>query len=144
MANNEEKKKLTYEELEAYAQQTTARAKQIYDENMKLKQAMQDLRAQMNYSDINLAFKVLDHADKFRPEFVQKVTDRLEHVLTPQDPEPKEESAEKIIRESGCTVVELDAETKAKYEAKMAPLYEEYGADSTDIIDAIKAVGEGF
>ena len=56
----------------------------------------------------------------------------------------KEESAEKIIRESGCTVVEVDAETKAKYEAKMAPLYEEYGADYTDIIDAIKAVGEGF
>ena len=95
MANNEEKKKLTYEELETYAQQTTARAKQIYDENMKLKQAMQDLRAQMNYSDINLAFKVLDHANKFRPEFVQKVIDRLEIVLTPQDPEPKEEPTEK-------------------------------------------------
>ena len=95
MASNEEKKKLTYEELETYAQQTTARAKQIYDENMKLKQAMQDLRAQMNYSDINLAFKVLDHADKFKPEFVQKVTDRLELVLTPQDPEPKEEPTEK-------------------------------------------------
>ena len=95
MANNEEKKKLTYEELEAYAQQTTARAKQIYDENMKLKQTMQDLRAQMNYSDINLAFKVLDHANKFRPEFVQKVIDRLEIVLTPQDPESKEEPTEK-------------------------------------------------
>ena len=62
---------------------------------MKRKQAMQDLRVQMNYSDINLAFKVLDHADKFRPEFVQKGTDRLELVLTPQDPEPKEEPAEK-------------------------------------------------
>ena len=95
MANNEEKKKLTYEELEAYAQQTTARAKQIYDENMKLKQAIQDLRAQMNYSDITLAFKVLDHADKFKPEFVQKVTDRLEIILTPQDSESKEELAEK-------------------------------------------------
>ena len=95
MANNEEKKKLTYEELEAYAQQTTARAKQIYDENMKLKQAMQDLRAQINYSDINLAFKVLDHADKFKSEFVQKVTNRLEIVLTPQDPEPKEEPTKK-------------------------------------------------
>ena len=95
MANNEEKKKLTYEELEAYVQQTTARAKQIYDENMKLKQAIQDLRAQMNYSDITLAFKVLDHADKFKPEFVQKVTDRLEIILTPQDSESKEELAEK-------------------------------------------------
>ena len=56
----------------------------------------------------------------------------------------KEESAEKIIRESGCTVVELDAETKAKYEAKMAPLYEEFGSEYTDIIEGIKAVGESF
>ena len=101
MANNEEKnpqKKLTYEELEAYAQQTTARAKQIYDENMRLKQAMQDLRAQMNYSDINLAFKVLDHKSDFSEPFVKKVINRLELVLTPQDPpaeEPKEETTEK-------------------------------------------------
>lgn len=93
MANNEEKKKLTYEELEAYAQQTTARAKQIYDENVKLKQTMQDLSIQMNYSDINLAFKVLDHADKFRPEFVQEVIDRLELVLAPQELESKKESS---------------------------------------------------
>lgn len=94
MANNEEKKKLTYEELEAYAQQTTARAKQIYDENVKLKQTMQDLSIQMNYSDINLAFKVLDHADKFRPEFVQEVINRLEFVLAPQELEVTKDSSE--------------------------------------------------
>lgn len=84
MANKEEKK-LTYEELEAYAQQTTARAKQVYDENRKLKQMIQELKEQMNYSDISFAFKVLDHADKFNPEFVSKVTERLELILAPQE-----------------------------------------------------------
>lgn len=83
----EEKKKLSYEELEAYAQQTTARAKQVYEENIKLKQAMQELVAQKNYADVKLAFKVLDHTDKFSPEFVQKVIARLEVILTPQDSE---------------------------------------------------------
>lgn len=83
----EEKKKLSYEELEAYAQQTTARAKQVYEENIKLKQAMQELVAQKNYEDVKLAFKVLDHTDKFSPEFVQKVIARLEVILTPQDSE---------------------------------------------------------
>ena len=83
----EEKKKLSYEELEAYAQQTTARAKQVYEENIKLKQAMQELVAQKNYADVKLAFKVLDHTDKFSPEFVQKVIARLEVILTPQESE---------------------------------------------------------
>ena len=96
MANNEEKKKLSYEELEAYAQQTTARAKQIYEENQKLKQAMQDLRMQMNYTDINLAFKVLDHKEDFNKDFVKKVVERLELVLTPsEEQEPEEESKNK-------------------------------------------------
>jgi predicted ATPase len=83
----EEKKKLSYEELEAYAQQTTARAKQVYEENIKLKQAMQELVSQKNYADVKLAFKVLDHTDKFSPEFVQKVIARLEVILTPQESE---------------------------------------------------------
>ena len=94
MANNEEKRKLTYEELEAYAQQTTARAKQIYDENMKLKQAMQELGAQMNYGDINLAFKALDHKEDFSEEFIKKVKERLELVLTPMDSPKEEENKE--------------------------------------------------
>jgi hypothetical protein len=83
----EEKKKLTYEELEAYAQQTTARAKQVYEENIRLKQAMQELITQKNHSDMELAFRVLDHADKFSSEFVQKVVKRLEVILTPTDNE---------------------------------------------------------
>lgn len=56
----------------------------------------------------------------------------------------KEVSAEKIVRDNGNTIVELTPEQMAKYEAKMAPLYQEFGADYTEIIDAIKAVGENF
>ena len=56
----------------------------------------------------------------------------------------KEVAAEEIVRGNGNTIVELTAEQMAKYEAKMAPLYEEFGADYTDVIDAIKAVGENF
>ena len=56
----------------------------------------------------------------------------------------KEVSAEEVVRANGNTIVELTAEQKAKYEAKMAPLYQEFGADYTDYIDAIKAVGEAF
>ena len=56
----------------------------------------------------------------------------------------KEVSAEEVVRANGNTIVELTAEQKAKYEAKMAPLYQEFGADYTEYIDAIKAVGEAF
>ena len=56
----------------------------------------------------------------------------------------KEVAAEEIVRGNGNTIVDLTAEQMAKYEAKMAPLYDEFGADYTDVIDAIKAVGENF
>lgn len=78
--------KLTYEQLEAYANQTAAQARKIYQENQALIQENRALRNQMNYTEIGLAFKVLDHKDMFSEEFVSKVTKRLEEVLTPQDP----------------------------------------------------------
>lgn len=56
----------------------------------------------------------------------------------------KEVSAEEVVRANGNTIVELTAEEMAKYEAKMAPLYEEFGANYTEYIEAIKAVGEAF
>lgn len=56
----------------------------------------------------------------------------------------KEASAEQIVREAGCNVVELTDEQLALYEEKMAPLYDEFGKDYTDIIEQIRAVGENF
>ena len=91
MPNSEEKHKLTYDELKAYTEQTTARAKQIYEENLKLKQIIQETKNQMDFSYINFAFRALDHSDKFSPSFIKKITERLELILTPQDLEVKEE-----------------------------------------------------
>ncbi|MEG0047673.1 MAG: TRAP transporter substrate-binding protein [Clostridia bacterium] len=56
----------------------------------------------------------------------------------------KEVSSEKIVRDAGTTVIELTPEARAEFEAKMATLYEEYGKDYQDTIDAIKKIGEEF
>lgn len=56
----------------------------------------------------------------------------------------KEQSAEQIIRDAGCTIVDLTPEQLATYEEKMAPLYDEFGAGYEDIIEQIKAAGENF
>ena len=56
----------------------------------------------------------------------------------------KEAESEKIVREAGVTVIELTPEARAEFEAAMAPLYEKYGADYKDIIDAIKEMGKDF
>lgn len=91
--------KLTYEQLEAYANQTTVQAKRIYQENKALVQENMALKNQANYTEISLAFKVLDHKDVFSKEFVKKVVDRLEEVLSPVDQplksEPESEDKEK-------------------------------------------------
>jgi hypothetical protein len=49
------------------------------------------MRNQMNYADINLAFKVLEFGDYFNEEFVKKIVQRLEIVLTPVVKEDTEE-----------------------------------------------------
>ena len=56
----------------------------------------------------------------------------------------KEKSSEEIVRAAGTTVVELTPEARAEFEAKMSALYETFGADYTDIINAIKEVGKDF
>ena len=65
----------------------------------------------------------------------------------------KEESSEKIVREAGCTIVELTPEAFAEFQAAMTnpsdalggqSLYEKYGAKYQDVIDAITKVGEAY
>ena len=79
------RKKLSYEELEAYVNQTVTQAKRILAENERLKQEIEDVRTQVNFAEINMAFKVLEFKEMFDPEFVQKVVSRLQEVLTPMD-----------------------------------------------------------
>ena len=65
----------------------------------------------------------------------------------------KEESSEKIVREAGCTIVDLTPEAYAEFQAAMTnpsdalggqSLYEKYGAKYQDVIDAITKVGEAY
>jgi hypothetical protein len=83
--------KLTYEQLEAYAAQTTEQAKKIFQENQMLKRALYE----QNLKEIELAIKCLDHPDKFSEEFIKAVIARIEEVMNPdtnkEDKEQKEE-----------------------------------------------------
>jgi hypothetical protein len=76
MEEEKNSKKLSYEQLEAYAQQTTARAQQIFKENQILKQAL-------NSKDIENALKCLDHAELFSAKFIENITSRIEELLDP-------------------------------------------------------------
>ena len=53
----------------------------------------------------------------------------------------REKISEERVREAGCIVTELSAQEKARFQAAVMPLYEEYCADYMDIIDAIVAAG---
>lgn len=56
----------------------------------------------------------------------------------------KEAESEKIVRAAGTTVIDLSPDAYAEFQSKMAPLYTEFGAAYTDIINQIKEVGKNF
>ena len=72
--------KLTYEQLEAYAAQTTEQAKQIFKENQMLKKAIYE----HSLKEVEIALKCLDHADKFSPKFIKSVVERIEEIMNPE------------------------------------------------------------
>lgn len=82
--------KLTYEQLEAYAAQTTEQAKKIFHENQMLKKALYE----NSLREIEVAVKCLEHADKFSPEFVKAITARIEELMNPNREEPSQEEKE--------------------------------------------------
>lgn len=93
---SEEKKKpakLTYEQLEAYAAQTTEQAKKIYQENQMLKKALYE----QSLREIEIAIKCLDHKDLFSTKFIDATVTRIEELMDPtrgqedNKPENKEE-----------------------------------------------------
>lgn len=84
--------KLSYEQLEAYANQTAIQANRIIQENKELRKELERISTQTNFAEINLAFKVLEYEKFFSQEFIQKVVKRLEVVLTPMNEEQEEDS----------------------------------------------------
>lgn len=91
MEEKKQNEKLTYEQLEAYASQTTAQAQKIFQENQMLKKALYE----HSLKEIEIAVKCLDHADKFSPEFIQAIIARIEELMNPKRAESTQEEEEK-------------------------------------------------
>lgn len=79
--------KLSYEQLEAYAAQTTEQAKRILQENQMLKKALYDA----NLKEVEIALKCLDHADMFSTEFITTIIGKIEEIMTPSEEEDNKE-----------------------------------------------------
>ncbi len=52
----------------------------------------------------------------------------------------KEKESEEIVRKAGTEVIELTPEAFAGFQAKMAPIYDQYGKDFADVLKAIAEV----
>lgn len=89
-SNGQNTTKLTYEQLEAYAAQTTEQAKKVFHENQILRKALYE----QSLKEVEIAIKCLDHTDKFSPKFIKDVVNRIEEIMTPQ-----KETEEKVKEE---------------------------------------------
>lgn len=56
----------------------------------------------------------------------------------------KEKEAEAIVRAAGTTVIDLTPEAFAEFQARMAPLYQEFGSKYADIIAEIQEIGKAY
>lgn len=83
----QERKKLSYEELENVA-------KQISEQNRMLIQKLNEQNNFNIFKRLDYLFKVVEFSVNFKQEFVDKCTDEIEQMITiPEEPETKEETA---------------------------------------------------
>lgn len=95
VAEATESKKLTYEQVTAYAQQLTEKCKAVIQENSMLKQQLTEVMHNQGIAEAGLAIKCIELSDKFSPEFIAKITKRVEEYLTPDALEKSEEQPTK-------------------------------------------------
>lgn len=91
---NPEKKvnrKLSYEELENAAQQISAQLDAMARENNQLRIALQKAQLGNLYTELDFKFKVIQNAEMFSPEFVEKCVRSIEEIMTPEAEEDKKE-----------------------------------------------------
>lgn len=91
---NPEKKvnrKLSYEELENAAQQISAQLDAMARENNQLRIALQKAQLGNLYTELDFKFKVIQNAEMFSPEFVEKCVQSIEEIMTPEAEEDKKE-----------------------------------------------------
>lgn len=87
--------KLTYEQLAAYTQQIADRGKALVQENNMLKQQLAEIMHNQGIAEASLAIKCIELSDKFSPEFIAKITKRVEEYLSPDALEKAEEQPTK-------------------------------------------------
>ena len=82
--------KLTYEQLEAAANQISEQARALYNENMALKKRVEALTMNDVFAQLELRFKVLNYSKLFPEEFVVRVIKEIVDTMTPEKEETKE------------------------------------------------------
>lgn len=87
VAEATESKKLTYEQVTAYAQQLTEKCKAVIQENNVLRQQLTEVMHNQGIAEAGLAIRCIELSDKFSPEFIAKITKRVEEFLSPDVPE---------------------------------------------------------
>lgn len=95
VAEATESKKLTYEQVTAYAQQLTDKCKAVIQENSMLKQQLAEVMHNQGIAEAGLAIRCIELSDKFSPEFIVKITKRVEEYLSPDALEKSEEQPTK-------------------------------------------------
>lgn len=87
----EQNEKLTYEQLENAARQLSAQFDSVVRENQQLKTLVQKLQLDNMFTELNFRFKVLDHAELFNDEFVDRILGEIEDIMTIKEEEAKDE-----------------------------------------------------
>lgn len=85
-----EVKKLSYEQLEGAAKQLSAQLDAIVKENQQLKAFAQKLQLDNLFAELNFRFKVLEHAEAFPEEFIDKIVGEIQDIMTPKAAEEEE------------------------------------------------------
>ena len=91
-SNEKSSGKLSYEELQGYAQNMAQQAEAMGKEIQRLRIALQSRESL--YQELHFAFKVVENSDKFSSEFVSTIISKIEETMTPVKEEEKKNNPE--------------------------------------------------
>lgn len=83
--------KLSYEDLERMAVQISQKCDHLVNENKALKERLVALSTSTFYTELDFKFKVLDHSVEFDPEFVERIVNDIQDLMTPSNDQPTEQ-----------------------------------------------------
>ena len=90
-----EVKKLSYEELENIAHQLSEQSKQLYMQNQKMQQALQEANLTNFYERLKWLWEIINSTTPYiSEEFKQKCGAEFEVLMTQPEQEPEEEVKE--------------------------------------------------